>query len=190
MTHIAKVNDMYSKVHRVDNDNVSYIFGFKSDNEWVFAPYRFILSGHNTKLYGQFISSTWFNHKPMGDMVEYIIVGINKGFKYSDIAQTINSFDTDGDNLNVSHEECAMGISFKDKFTVSMETIREKLDKELNGKIIKTRDNTLGSPKKIFGTTIQIEGKYGKSYLTLSINKLTDGPIYITLPDFMLKYDN
>jgi hypothetical protein len=192
MTHIATTRDLYTPLFRVDNENNSYIFGFKRGGIWSFVPYRFILSGHNTNLYGQFISSTWFNHSPDEENVEYIILGINKSFKYSDIAQAINSVSMDDDTLNISQRERGLGVTFKENFTISMDAIRETINKETVGKLIKTRDiksttSTVVPPKKIFCTTFRTKGRNTDSLLSLSINKLTGGVINITLPSFTLK---
>ena len=197
MTH-CKSNNLYGEIHRVDNQNTSYIFGFKRDNVWTFAPRRFILYGLNAKLYGQFISSTWFNQKLREDKVEYMLLGINKSFKYSDITQTINSYDIDSNNLNISQEESGMGITFKDKFTISKDMIDENICEGEEKKIAINNNITLGNqvksqtvvPHRIISATISLDGKYDKSKLSLSINKLSNGNIYITLPDFMLKYDS
>tara|TARA_Y100000741_G_C18253819_1_gene558213 strand:- start:1955 stop:2545 length:591 start_codon:yes stop_codon:yes gene_type:complete len=189
-------NSTYSQINRVDNQNISYIFGVKKNDRWHFVPHRFILSGLNTKLYGQFISSNWFNDK-FEDRGEYIIVGVNKSFKYSDVSQKINSFDKDSNNLNITNEESDIGIVFKDKFVITKEIIHEQLcnnDENTNDVCKKNMDNEDKSftiiPKKLFSLNVTLKGQYNKSYLSLSVNKLSNGSIYTTLPDFTMRYDN
>jgi hypothetical protein len=189
MTH-HESNSSYGEIHRVDNKNTSYIFGFKQDGKWVFIPHRFILSGLNTRLYGQFISSNWFNHIFTDNNVEYMLLGITKPFKYSDIAQTINSFDTNSDNLNISQAEIGLGITLKDKFMVSKERINQVIWEEgKEGREGREERKEKENPKERSSATLKIDGEYDKSSISLSINKLANGNIYITLPDFMLKYD-
>ena len=159
-----------------DNNKTSYIFGFKQNGIWVVVPHRFILSGFHAKLYGQFISSTWFNHTFSGDKEEYLLLGINKSFKYSDIVQTINTYDTDSDNLNISQEESHMGITCKEKFTLLRYMIQQMNDDERNVNL-----------KEYASSTVHLHGKYDEASLYLSIHTLPNGTVYITLPDFTLK---
>ena len=191
MTHIARVKDIYKPHCRTDNENNSYIFGFKSGDSWSVVPYRFILYTHNTNLYGQYLSSTWFNHSPDEENVEYIILGINKSFKYINITQAINSVSMGDDTLSISQKERGMGVTFMEKFTISMDAIRETINNETVGKLIKTRDNKSTTsmpvlPTKIFSTTFRTKGVNTECILSLSINKLSLGAIHITLPSFTL----
>ena len=93
---------------------------------------------------------------------------------------------TNSDNLNISQAEVGLGITLKDKFMVSKERINQVIWEE--GKE-ERKEKEKENPKERSSATLKIDGEYDKSSISLSINKLANGNIYITLPDFMLKYD-
>jgi hypothetical protein len=150
-----------------DNQGVTYVFGFKNvDGDWQLVPHRFILSGLDSKLAGQFITSNWFSHKlRMSEQIpdqRYIILGINRGFKYSDVTRALN---------NTCQSFSDMGISFMDEYILTSTEIT----------------NTYESLDDMKSINIEIKGIYEKSIMTLSGTKISSKKgLYVSLPDFAM----
>tara|TARA_Y100000389_G_C17454788_1_gene517346 strand:- start:358 stop:1011 length:654 start_codon:yes stop_codon:yes gene_type:complete len=159
-----------------DDSGISYIFLHYNNlyKKWEISQFRFRLI--NTKVNqvgGQFLTSNWFSTLfKENETGHFMVLGINKPFKYSVIKDIINSSEINQilyHKLNEAEIEC--GITFKDYYMINHDTINKILQKK-----------ELLNKEQL----ITLNGYNGLSKLSISGRIIEKKKLYVTLPEFTM----
>jgi len=81
-------------------NNTRFLFGVYEENKWFICNRRFLLNIKNSNIFGQFITSSWFNkYYDKNNSIEFGIFQLNIDTKHSVLQNWLN----DGQIENINH---------------------------------------------------------------------------------------